>query len=117
MSEQKKETALVNGEQIQQWKNQYGEVYKIESEPDGVDDKPLVFYFKKPNRQHFSRFIKDSMKDAFKAMNTMVMDLVLYPSSDKVTELFQEKPGLVVAVGSELTKIVGVSQDFLTTKV
>lgn len=117
MNEQKKDQIFVTEEQIQQWKSQYGEVYKVESELENADEKPLIFYFKKPKRQHFSRFIKDSMKDAFKGMNTMVMDLVLYPAPDKVTEIFQEKPGLVVAVGSELTKIVGVSQDFLTTKV
>jgi hypothetical protein len=114
---EKKDTALVPTEQIQQWKNQHGEVIKLESEPENVSDSPLVFYFKKPNRQNFSRYIKDTMKDAFKAMNTMVMDLILYPSPEKATELFQEKPGLVVAVGGELCKIVGVSQDFLTTKV
>lgn len=106
----------VTKEQIDQWKAQYGEVYKIEIDTDNLEEKK-VFYFQKPARTNFSRFIKDSMKDAYKAMHTMVNDLALYPSKEKLAKIFQEKPGLVVAVGNELNKIVGVSEDFLTSKV
>lgn len=101
---------------LEDWKKQYGDVYKIENEPEDGEE-PLKFYFKKPQRQHFSRFIKESMKDAYKAMRTMVDDLALYPSPEVRNKLFEEKPGLVVAVGNELNKIIGVSQDFLTSKV
>ena len=109
--------AEVSEEIIEQWKAKHGEVYRIETESDSTTEKPLVFYFQKPSRIHFSRFIKDSMKDAYKAMHTMVHDLALHPSKEKLAQIFQEKPGLVVAVGNELNKIVGVSEDFLTSKV
>lgn len=103
----------VTKEQIEQWKAQFGEVYKIQTDTEN----PMVFYFQKPARTHFSRFIKDSMKDAYKAMHTMVNDLALHPSKEKLAQIFQERPGLVVAVGNELNKIIGVSEDFLTSKV
>jgi hypothetical protein len=110
-------TTELTKEQIEQWKAQYGEVYKIQTDTDNPNEKPLVFYFQKPARTHFSRFIKDSMKDAYKAMHTMINDLALHPSKEKLAQIFQEKPGLVVAVGNELNKIIGVSEDFLTSKV
>ncbi len=103
-------------QQVEDWKKQYGDVILIKNEPED-DEAQLVFYFKKPQRQHFSRFIKESMKDAYKAMRTMVDDLALYPAPEVRNKLFEEKPGLVVAVGNELNKVIGVSQDFLTSKV
>jgi hypothetical protein len=104
----------VSPAQIEQWKQQYGDVYEIRD--DGFDGEQLLFYFRKPGRPQLSRFTKEAMKDAFKAVNNLVFGCLLHPSEEVVRRLFDEKPGLAIAVGNELQRIVGTNQDFLSRK-
>lgn len=101
-----------------QWKNQYDEVYEIAAENDleKEDNEPLVFFFKKPGKSNLSRYIKDAMKNAYKAMHNLTFDCLLYPDRDVVSKLIEERPGLIIALGNELQEIIGVNQDFFSKK-
>lgn len=100
-------------EQINQWKAQYGEVYKISSDNDDLE---LTLYFRKPLRQHLSRFTKSVMGDSLKAMHNLVQDTLIYPDMAAIAPLLTEKPGLIVPIGTQLQEIVGTNNSFLAKK-
>lgn len=110
-------------EQLKTWKSQYGEIYELTGDIDDDDrshngKEPAVYYFifRKPGRAALSRFAKQVMSDALKAMHNLVFDCLLYPDQDAVRKLFDEKPGMAISVGSELQKIVGTNQDFFVKR-
>lgn len=109
-------------EQLKTWKSQYGEIYELTGEADDDDrgntDKEPAYYFifRKPGRAALSRFAKQVMSDALKAMYNLVFDCLLFPDQDEVRKLFDEKPGMAISVGSELQKIVGTNQDFFVKR-
>jgi len=109
---------VVNNEQIEQWKKEYGDVYQLTGDVDTEEDlgASQVFYFRKPGRKDLSRFVKEMAKDMYKATNNLVYGCLLYPSADVVRKMAEEKPGLILALGGELQKIIGSSQDFLSKK-
>ncbi|WP_027364023.1 DUF6848 family protein [Desulfotruncus alcoholivorax] len=104
---------VISQEQIEKWKQEHGDVYKIEGDEDSLLP---VCIFRKPGRPDLSRFTKESLKDVYKSMNNLVYGCLLYPSADVVRKAAEEKPGIIIAYGGELQKIVGVTQDFLSTK-
>lgn len=104
-------------EKINDWKEQYGEIYEIAADVEfEQNSEQMIFIFRKPNRQHLSRYIKTAMKNAYKAMHTLVFDTLLYPDKDKVSKMVEEKPGLIISLGNELQDIIGVNQDFFSKK-
>jgi hypothetical protein len=106
---------MPNEEQIKEWKQQYGEVYEISGEPEDAGE-PMTFYFRKPGRADLSRFAKEVAKDMLKATNNLVFGCLLHPGPEVLRKMVDEKPGLVLALGAELQKIIGSSQDFLSRR-
>lgn len=104
-----------NGEQLEAWKAQYGDVYELTGETED-GSQTYYFIFRKPGRAALSRFAKQVMSDALKAMHNLVFDCLLFPDQDEVRKLFEEKPGMAISVGSELQKIVGTNQDFFVKR-
>lgn len=102
-----------SAQQIAKWKAQYGDVYKIESDSD---DLTLTLYFRKPMRQHLSRFTKSIATDTLKALHNLVQDTLIYPDMDALTPILAEKPGLIVPIGTQLQEIVGTNNNFLAKK-
>lgn len=102
-------------EQLENWKSQYGDVYELTGETED-GSQSYYFIFRKPGRAALSRFAKQVMSDALKAMQNLVFDCLLYPDQDAVRKLFDEKPGMAISVGSELQKIVGTNQDFFVKR-
>ena len=102
-----------SAEVISKWKGQYGDVYEISSESEEL---PLVLYFRKPSRQHLSRFIKSLTNDALRAQQTLVADTLIFPDMDKLQPLFTEKPGLIIPIGTQLQEIVGTNNSFLAKR-
>jgi hypothetical protein len=100
-------------EMIAGWKSKYGDVHELKSESE---DLPLTLYFRKPSRQHLSRFTKSLMQDSLKALQNLVADTLLYPEMDKLTPLFAEKPGLIVPIGTQLQEIAGTNTNFFQKK-
>lgn len=111
-----KKPAAVTLEQIENWKEEYGDVYKLTGEPENEGDQPLEYYFRKPGRAHLSRLSKELMKDALRAMENLVVGCLLHPSEEVLRAQLQKRPGVVVALGGELQKIIGTNQDFFTKK-
>lgn len=110
---------MVNQEQIDKWKQEHGEVYKITGEiplDDNNDPEPQDFYFSKPGRIHLSRFAKEAIIDALKAQNNVVFGCLLHPAPETVQQLVAKKPGLIIPLASELLKVTGLNQDFLAKK-
>lgn len=102
-------------ELITKWKAKYGDVYAVTCDDD---DLPLTLYFRKPTRQHLSRFTKSiaTQGDAVKAMNNFIQDTLIYPEMDTLMPLLTEKPGLVIPIGQQLQEIVGSNKHFLAKR-
>lgn len=100
-------------EQIEKWKAQFGDVYRIASDND---DLLLTLYFRKPTRQHLSRFTKSITTDTLRALHNLVQDTLIYPDMEVLTPLLTEKPGLIVPIGTQLQEIVGTNNNFLAKK-
>lgn len=106
----------VSPEQIEAWKREFGEVYELTGEPENDHEPPPRFYFRKPGRAHLSRLSKELMKDALRGLENLVFGCLLHPSEDVLRERLQQRPGIVIALGGELQKIIGTNQDFFTKK-
>lgn len=102
-------------EQLEAWKGQHGDVYELTGETED-GSQSYYFAFRKPGRAALSRFAKQVMGDALKAMHNLVFDCLLYPDEVEVQRLFNERPGLAISVASELQKIVGTNQDFFVKR-
>lgn len=98
---------------IQEWREQYKAVYQVSAEGE---DGQLEFYFRKPERVHLSRFAKAVTSDTLKALTQLIFDCLLWPDEARVRTLFEEKPGLIISLGSELQKLIGTNQDFFVKR-
>ena len=106
---------VVNEQTIQDWKTKYSKVYKLAAEDQGTE---LEVYIKKPTRQIFNRFqdaigAKKSIGDASRQL---IFDVLLAPDKDELIKIFEEKPGLVTALGNKVSDIVGLSANFTVTE-
>lgn len=107
---------MLDEKTIQDLKDNYGEIYELKSDSADEDYKIKEYVFMKPTRVHLSRFAKGVANDTFKALHTLIMDCLVYPDKGQVQEQLDEKPGLVVSLGGELQKIVGINENFFATK-
>jgi len=109
-----RDAAMPNEEQIKAWKEQHGDVFEIRGEDAG--DQEMTFYFRKPGRADLSRFAKEATKDVLLATNNLVVNCLLHPGPDVLRKLIDDKPGIVLALGAELQKLIGSNQDFFSRK-
>lgn len=125
MDEQQRLQGEPSEEQIQQWKGQYGEnsIYRLSAEIRTSDDdeappeETLVVYCRRPNPQHLSRFTEAAMsKKAFQGLRQLVDDTRLWPAADVVKRLADERPGLILTLGGQLQKLVGIDVNFTVTR-
>ena len=108
------DTQNVAQETIDQWKQQYEEVYEMTGELE--DYSEIKVYFRKPKRADSSRLIKETMKDPERAVNNLVFSCLLYPAPDDLKKEIEKKPGLILVLGNELQKLIGSNIDFLSKK-
>ena len=76
------------------------------------DDTGYEYEFAWPQTHHISRFTREVSANPTKAHNNMVMDLRLAPEKEVLLERIKEKPGLVVALGNEIGKACGLTEEF-----
>lgn len=100
--------------QIDELKNQYGEIHCLSGETE--DREELNLYFRKPARKDLSRFASEYNKDIMKAANNLVFGCLVYPDVETVRKLIDDKPGLISPLATELNKIVSGNIDFLSKK-
>lgn len=108
-------------EQLTQLQAQFGEGNLLTLEVDEAlpDDHPLlgsVLVFKRPQRNDLDRLAQGAMKSAYKAMRQTCIDLVVFPSSQQLNEMFEQLPGLSISIGGALQRQVGTNYDFLVKK-
>lgn len=78
------------------------------------DDSGKAFEFAWPQNMHMSRFTREAGGNPMKAHTNMVMALAIKPTTDELKTLFEEKPGLVIALGNEIGKATGLTEEFTT---
>lgn len=100
--------------QLEEWKKKYGDIYRVTGELD--DETSLEFIFRKPARKDLARFAQEMQKDLIKATNNLVYNCLLYPDASVVQKMVEEKPGMILALGGELQKLIGSNIDFLSTR-
>ena len=100
--------------QIAGWKSQHGRVYLVGlsglNEPTTVRDIPFIF--RHPGRSEISRMVRDASKDPIGAVSNLVLDIALYPDRTTLGGLFEQLPGLPVALQDGLKDKIGVGLDF-----
>lgn len=106
----------VSEEKIQEWKNQYGDVYEIKDDELNEGKALPEMYFKKPERKDLSRLAKEMMKDSFKAVNNLVFGCLLHPAAEVVKKSFDEEPGCAIRVAGKLQEVIGLDRDFTVKK-
>lgn len=108
------EIIMVDAKQINDWKTQYGTVYKLQAVEEGIE---LEVYIKKPSRQIYDRFTSGliTKKSSLEATKQLLFDVLLAPSKEELLTKFDEKPGLVSAIGNKLMEITGSSVNFTAT--
>jgi len=104
----------LNEEKAQELKDKYGDVYRLSSENDEGD--MLYFYFRKPTRPDLARFAQELSKDLLKSTNNLVYGCLVAPDVEEVKKMAVEKPGMILALGGELQKLIGSNMDFLAEK-
>ena len=107
MSEEKVQEKIqsVTPQQIEQWKQQHGEIYLLEG-----DD--LAVYCKKPGRPVMARFVKEMQRDLYSASQNMLSACLVHPSMDALLAVAKEKPGVILSLAGELNELAGTTTSF-----
>ena len=102
----------VTEKQIKDWKTQYGKVFLLTADEEDVCDQDI--YIRKPTRPMFDRFQSTLMKKdkTGEATKQLLFDVLLFPEKEVLQQLFDERPGLVTAIGNKLMEIVGTTVNF-----
>lgn len=80
---------------------------KLTSDDDGRD-----YEFAWPVNHHISRFARESASNALKAHTNLVISLAITPTADELQRRFEDKPGLPIALGNEIGKATGITEEF-----
>ena len=76
------------------------------------DDDGRVYEFAWPINHHISRFARESASNALKAHTNLVISLAITPAAEELQRLFEAKPGLPIALGNEIGKATGITEEF-----
>jgi len=80
---------------------------KFASDEDGRE-----YEFTWPGNHHMARFTREAAGNVMKAHTNMVMGLAIKPSPDELKTIFDDKPGLPIALGNEIGKATGLTEEF-----
>ncbi|MBW7997527.1 MAG: hypothetical protein FVQ81_13315 [Candidatus Glassbacteria bacterium] len=77
------------------------------------DDTGKEYEFTWPQNHHISRYAREaSGGNALKASTNLVMELAIKPGRTELQEMFKDKPGLPIALGNEIGKATGITEEF-----
>lgn len=81
----------------------------------GEDGKE--YYFRKPGKMEMDRYLASAAKRKLaQAARNLVFDLAIIPNRDEIKNMFEEKPGLMVALSNSLQESVGLNEEFEVKK-
>lgn len=76
-----------------------------------------VYYFRFPSRNDIDRYLASAAKGKITAgLRNLVLGLTVTPDSGALSNLFEQKPGLVVALSNSLQNAVGLNEEFTSKK-
>jgi hypothetical protein len=90
-------------EQINQWKQQYSEVYCII-----VGEKS--YHLRKPSRAEYKRFIDTVTRSTYDAALTLTLACLLDPPKEEFMSEMEINPGLHLQISAELQDRIGGGQ-------
>jgi hypothetical protein len=75
------------------------------------------YYFKEPGRAVIDRYLGSAAKGKITTgLRNLVFDLAVFPDAAELTDRFEQKPGLVVALSNALQNAVGLNEEFAAKK-
>ncbi len=85
-----------------------GRTIKFESDSDGRD-----YEFEWPASHHISRYTQEAMGgNGLKAATNLAVTLAIRPTAAELTRLFEDKPGLPIALAGAIAKSSGIAEEF-----
>jgi hypothetical protein len=77
------------------------------------DDNGKEYVFRWPNNGNLSRYTKESLTgNVAKGSRNLVLELLLFPARDVLLPLFEDLPGLPIALANEVNKKIGLTAEF-----
>jgi hypothetical protein len=77
------------------------------------DDSGKEYVFRWPNNGNLSRYTKESMTgNVAKGSKNLVLELLLFPGREVLIPLFEDLPGLPIALANEVNKKIGLTAEF-----
>lgn len=95
------ELAAVEGE---------GYLIPLVNEGVGIDVELIV---RSPNRAQYKRFVASSMDDKkrLSAVENLVTECVVWPDRQRLEQLLEARPGLMMAISEKLMELAGIFED------
>lgn len=105
---------ILGQDTINEFKRKHGQISELIIEADELgNDIGMLVVVHKPTRSAFARFLRDSQTNAFNAMQAMMLDCTLYPSTEVLRQAFTDEPGLVVTFGNKLAALAKANLECL----
>ena len=76
------------------------------------DDDGREYSFQWPQNHHISRYAREAATNALKASTNLVISLAIEPEAADLRRMFEEKPGLPIALTNEIGKRTGLTEEF-----
>ena len=76
-----------------------------------------TFKFRKPTLEDIQMYGDMSFNSPTRATYNFIMNTLIEPSREEAAKIFQEEPGLVLAIGSQLLREVGLITEITVKKV
>lgn len=105
---------VVEGINVADLKKKYGKIYEVNTEiqPEGeYDTRELAYYFVKPKTASFNRYIKETSKDAMRAMNTFIKDNIVEEQLVDFEEKLEDYPAIGLGMGEKLLAMLGLPKN------
>jgi hypothetical protein len=75
------------------------------------------YYFRLPSRSDIDRYLASAAKGKITSgLRNLVLGLAVEPTSDALSDRFEQQPGLVVALSNALQNAVGLNEEFTSKK-
>lgn len=99
---------------IEDIKNNYKNLYEVNVtiEPEGEDKEiKKKFYFTKPEKQSFSRYMKKVPTDNYEAAVIFVKDNIIIEQKDELDKIIEEYPAIVMNLVEKLLAMLGFAKN------
>lgn len=98
---------------IQDYKDRYGKVYKIDVtiEPDDDTTLEYEFVFKKPQQASFDRYMRTMNSSPMKAARTFISDNIIPELESVLNDVTKEYPAIIITINEKLLFSLGLGKE------